>query len=1074
MADVNDESGFSQLDKLNIRERLLVRGQTFPTEASLFFISIQDRDDFFNADPTVLITNIPIAVNISGVMNWFFWSGANNPETYDPLLFIGASINSTPGTLFLGTDGTQISSAAKSFNFTTAYGETALPVGTFFTDNGSVDLIGFEFTKVNVTPVNTVSGNELQAPQELLFPATAPFFTYVDEYIVRPAQAGRLRVRAFAGNSTSSPIVIDLRIDITSDQIGSEVVIQLPNGLLGAPGDEQLVSFEDLNLFGGVQTAGLFTGQNKVFFSTTIAILESIKYLDRRDMDDYVFLNSRYTTNTAKTGGIIVNTLPTTTIDTYSNSEFVPGVDAVSNPTLTTDGTGTFNTSDLIIFPALITSPDANDGKLFEVQSHVGNLLTVRGVGVSSKIEDFTADQFVNQIGSGQITKVTIDVLRADATGQWETASGSVTPLTFVDFTITAGGPLNAVQFNNPLGMFDGDANFTFDGAKVKLSGTDDADKFVIEDNTGVDDFTVDTASGQVGVGVQGGANANEKLHVSVTGTSTYTIAPARGILITDITEPRIVFENAGEGADDKIITLQYSSENLKVFSSNDVGDTVDVDNILVLNRDGNVGIGTSSPQSGLHGVVTNGELLWTDTEADATQKTGRWGVTHFTNAEQPFFGIIHIAGASTNTINIGGGTAFGNAATQVQFTTAANNTTTLGTVRMTLNSAGFLGINETSPQDLLHITKNDTGLSADPNSSLILEDSNGLNLMAFLGGANTFSGIAFGGPAAASDGAVLYDNTLRELLWRTNGNVTRMVLDSAGNLGIGTVSPNSRLHVLTGGTSGYTGANRGPIYTDSLGPRNVYEDTSQALDGKVIMQRWEGGIFTFDTINDVGDTFILQNMISIVAATGRVGIGKVASAATLDITGSSDTGARFISTGVGALGGIVIDHPLKSSTNYEVAGSLKWQTLTQVDATNFGYRIRNAQTNNPVIIINGDTDNVGIDEEPLTKLHVGGAISVGRAVFSATATTTALGESQIYACTDTTADRTLTISTADITDGRTFVVKDESGALVSNGTTITIDTEGAETIDGAVSADITADYGVIRLYSDGSNLFSM
>ncbi|RLD04567.1 MAG: hypothetical protein DRI65_10430 [Chloroflexota bacterium] len=65
----------------------------------------------------------------------------------------------------------------------------------------------------------------------------------------------------------------------------------------------------------------------------------------------------------------------------------------------------------------------------------------------------------------------------------------------------------------------------------------------------------------------------------------------------------------------------------------------------------------------------------------------------------------------------------------------------------------------------------------------------------------------------------------------------------------------------------------------------------------------------------------------------------------------------------------------------------------------------------------------------------------------------------------------TLTLSSADVAVGRVIIVKDESGA--AGGTNITIATEGAENIDGAGASAIAANYGTIRLFSDGTNWFT-
>lgn len=77
-----------------------------------------------------------------------------------------------------------------------------------------------------------------------------------------------------------------------------------------------------------------------------------------------------------------------------------------------------------------------------------------------------------------------------------------------------------------------------------------------------------------------------------------------------------------------------------------------------------------------------------------------------------------------------------------------------------------------------------------------------------------------------------------------------------------------------------------------------------------------------------------------------------------------------------------------------------------------------------------------------------------------------------ILGVTDTSATRTATLLTVDISvEGQLFIIKDESGGAGTNN--ITVVGEGGETIDGAPNIPIIVNYGVVRVYSDGSKLFS-
>jgi len=58
-------------------------------------------------------------------------------------------------------------------------------------------------------------------------------------------------------------------------------------------------------------------------------------------------------------------------------------------------------------------------------------------------------------------------------------------------------------------------------------------------------------------------------------------------------------------------------------------------------------------------------------------------------------------------------------------------------------------------------------------------------------------------------------------------------------------------------------------------------------------------------------------------------------------------------------------------------------------------------------------------------------------------------------------------LPTAQAVSGRTIVIKNVGGA-----NSVTIDTQGVETIDGAATAVLVDQYDAINIYCDGTNWF--
>jgi len=203
--------------------------------------------------------------------------------------------------------------------------------------------------------------------------------------------------------------------------------------------------------------------------------------------DNHLYLNAGYETTSAQTAGLVANYLPLATNDTVAATGFVAGIAATSNPTVATTGAATFSVGQLI---QISGADNANNNGVFEVLSHAANLLTIRGVGTTATVEDFTNNQFTTDTTvAGTIRQVSVSVMRSGVDGLWETAQGSVTGLTFADLATAAGSTLQSA--------------YSASGAPATITTDATNDEFTVAGTAGlyVTGTGADNATAPVGFG---------------------------------------------------------------------------------------------------------------------------------------------------------------------------------------------------------------------------------------------------------------------------------------------------------------------------------------------------------------------------------------------------------------------------------------------------------------------------------------------------------------------------------------------------------------------------------------------
>ncbi len=114
-------------------------------------------------------------------------------------------------------------------------------------------------------------------------------------------------------------------------------------------------------------------------------------------------------------------------------------------------------------------------------------------------------------------------------------------------------------------------------------------------------------------------------------------------------------------------------------------------------------------------------------------------------------------------------------------------------------------------------------------------------------------------------------------------------------------------------------------------------------------------------------------------------------------------------------------------------------------------------RTSEPLILKKKSTGWVNVNNKEVVTIAISNTISPTQS-------------STVYLIDSSSSSLTLTLSTSSMDIGKEVIFKDSTGSSTTN--SITVQTEGSETIDGQSSFTISSNYTSISIISDGSNWF--
>jgi hypothetical protein len=459
---------------------------------------------------------------------------------------------------------------------------------------------------------------------------------------------------------------------------------------------------------------------------------------------------------------------------------------------------------------------------------HTGSASVIRDTGAGSLYIDGASEVFIRGVTSFT------NMIKAVDGGQVELYHNNLEKLattsTGIDVTgdVTASADINAVDINLS-GSIQNTVVPAEASVKINENGYADGTTYFrdldIYDGKGNDYVKFDGSTQRVGIGTSSPSQTLDvqgNIILGSGGASDYN---------------RLQFVRAGGAdvgaigwhSDDKFYVAGHPSfgplagNDVRVYGFGSdifIGDNNNGDVITVQYSSGNVGISNTTPDDKLS--ISGGDVsIYGSTSSGlVTHRTLHFhtsdGAASLSNSNKQVIGEIAFSGHDSS-VNADGkyahiksyvidansqiqGTA--DEGGQLEFTILRHDVSTEARVEytaLTIDNSANVGIGTTSPSKKLHVENGSSGFTGSYNSrtAAIFEGSasNGTTI-SIMAPSSGYSGIFFGDATQEYSGQIQYDHPTNAMKFLVNAG-EKMRISTAGNVGIGTDSPNQRLVVV-------------------------------------------------------------------------------------------------------------------------------------------------------------------------------------------------------------------------------------------------------------------------------------